>query len=565
MMILGLRLNLLRVLLKSSRHLECFNSTVVTNVGVHLSPVGNSPDKVQNLSSSDEAGTSLGAVEDSLSGKGKSRLVAAAFASLGHVDTSGAVENPSLDDKIKTAKTVDELLSLMDNQIISKGHAFKVFSILSTWTSQKKIEISELETDIRFLKLCKFLNKSVSKHLQAAKGDKVAGGPNIVTEVTNEDVAAKLSSTLELPQLVKVLHSLAMKQKRSLTLLRSLVYNITENPEDLNVKQCADVLYSLASLNYPDEVLMCRVTADLYKCIETTERPSVIKSIIQSIGMLKYRDTELLDQLSEWILKHHHTCRPQELSTLIQTLAAVNFKPSNEEVLKAILPSINQDQGMNVSGWLKIVWSLAVLGEATDKQVMSVLQPEFVDKLIVTWDSLPFAFNLKLLQLYGYASLVLQCSDAQWLAKNQELKNIPLLRSKDKQVYVNGVFTALSNLLPSSVYLSKDINSGYGYLIDGVCQIDDKLTPIALIDKKTGKRINEDKGTKIAIMVHDFHDFCRGSHNKLDGANSLFLRLTELSGYKVMSVPFHEFNLSDKLPTRVQYLEDKVKMLLKSK
>lgn len=68
MMILGLRLNLLRVLLKSSRHLECFNSTVVTNVGVHLSPVGNSPDKVQNLSSSDEAGTSLGAVEDSLSG-----------------------------------------------------------------------------------------------------------------------------------------------------------------------------------------------------------------------------------------------------------------------------------------------------------------------------------------------------------------------------------------------------------------------------------------------------------------------------------------------------------------
>lgn len=125
-----------------------------------------------------------------------------------------------------------------------------------------------------------------------------------------------------------------MKQKRSLTLLRSLVYNITENPEDLNVKQCADVLYSLASLNYPDEVLMCRVTADLYKCIETTERPSVIKSIIQSIGMLKYRDTELLDQLSEWILKHLHTCRPQELSTLIQTLAAVNFKPSNEEVLK---------------------------------------------------------------------------------------------------------------------------------------------------------------------------------------------------------------------------------------
>lgn len=56
-------------------------------------------------------------------------------------------------------------------------------------------------------------------------------------------------------------------------------------------------------------------------------------------------------------------------------------------------------------------------------------------------------------------------------------------------------------------------------------------------------------------MVHDFRDMCQGSHQQLNGIAALNLRLLSKAGYHVISVPFNEFSISDKLLKRVQYLE----------
>jgi len=58
----------------------------------------------------------------------------------------------------------------------------------------------------------------------------------------------------------------------------------------MDIKQSADVLYALATLNFPDEVLLEKVSADVRSIISTTDRPSVIGSIVTSIGILRYRD-----------------------------------------------------------------------------------------------------------------------------------------------------------------------------------------------------------------------------------------------------------------------------------
>lgn len=41
----------------------------------------------------------------------------------------------------------------------------------------------------------------------------------------------------------------------------------------------------------------------------------------------------LLDCLSEWILKYHEICRPQDMFALFHTLANVNHQPINSEIL----------------------------------------------------------------------------------------------------------------------------------------------------------------------------------------------------------------------------------------
>lgn len=72
--------------------------------------------------------------------------------------------------------------------------------------------------------------------------------------------------------------------------MRSLAFNIGRCSERMNIKQCADVLYALAVLNFPDEVLLEKVNTDLRTILITNEKPSVIGSILTSIGILRYRD-----------------------------------------------------------------------------------------------------------------------------------------------------------------------------------------------------------------------------------------------------------------------------------
>lgn len=72
--------------------------------------------------------------------------------------------------------------------------------------------------------------------------------------------------------------------------MRSLAFNIGRCSEKMDIKQCADVLYALAVLNFPDEVLLEKVGTDLRSVLSTNDRHSVIGSILTSIGILRFRD-----------------------------------------------------------------------------------------------------------------------------------------------------------------------------------------------------------------------------------------------------------------------------------
>lgn len=60
------------------------------------------------------------------------------------------------------------------------------------------------------------------------------------------------------------------------------------------------------------------------------------------------------------------------------------------------------------------------------------------------------------------------------------------------------------------------------------------------------------------MMVLDFHDYCRGDVVP-NGFIALPLRLLQKNGYNVLLIPHTEFNNSDKVLKRVQYLDGKLK------
>lgn len=66
------------------------------------------------------------------------------------------------------------------------------------------------------------------------------------------------------------------------------------------------------------------------------------------------------------------------------------------------------------------------------------------------------------------------------------------------------------------------------------------------------------------MMVLDYFDLCRGE-NVPNGLNALTLRLLEKSGYKVLPVPYSQFNNTNNIVHRVRYLDDKLKDITSKK
>lgn len=195
-------------------------------------------------------------------------------------------------ETILKAKTVASILSASDSPNIQRNHALKVVSLLSDWTTLNRIKLEDFENDPRFIKLCRLLGRSVSSGRQMERMDAFQTQDlNLVLGVAGDDEAAKLISGISLPQMIKVMTQLAQQKRRSTPLLRSLAYNISGNSEQLNLKQCADLLYSMASLNFSDTVLIARIGIDITAGLAKNEdRPAVVGSIITSLGLMRFRD-----------------------------------------------------------------------------------------------------------------------------------------------------------------------------------------------------------------------------------------------------------------------------------
>jgi len=76
---------------------------------------------------------------------------------------------------------------------------FQAVSTLAEWASSGQVKLAAFETDSRFLKLCRMLGKEDVKGKNSLFSDL-----STVLGITGDDEAAKLISSISLPQMVKV-------------------------------------------------------------------------------------------------------------------------------------------------------------------------------------------------------------------------------------------------------------------------------------------------------------------------------------------------------------------------
>ncbi|XP_072765045.1 FAST kinase domain-containing protein 4 isoform X2 [Anoplolepis gracilipes] len=430
--------------------------------------------------------------------------------------------------QFQAAKSINDLLDLAMLPNLSMNNAIKLISRITNQINSGESQIVNIEDDERFIHLRKIVK--------------------IGNEIkTSNDISQY--SQLSTPAMIMVFASLNEQRKRHTPLLRMLAYNIVKYNIRLTMKQSATLLYSMALLNFPDKVLLEKITSDLLEHIPKSTNAVTNTSIITSLGYLHYKNEDVLKAFCNTFFKKSINYKFQNYSSILQTFAALQFK--SESASSFIKNFAEQSDLFHTSSieWLDIVWSLAILDAVQPRHVEFVLDPTFMKRLNNS-TKLNISKKLKLLNINAVAQFVLKDYKGPLLDKDSEVFNTPLVRSKEKQMYIDALSETLTELFPSSSYFKTNLNTNMGFLLDSEYRVNNEHKLIKVEDwDEQSKNV-----TRIAIMVHNYHDYCRGQ-NDLLGSTYLYTQLLKARGYKLISIPYENFSIQDKIDKRVNYLK----------
>lgn len=406
----------------------------------------------------------------------------------------------------------------------------------------KKLNDDKLSKSNNVTKTTDSIIKNKRKETKQTSIEKVMT-PNVNMSFSVGDLNESFADVkgISLMESVKLMSSLATRQRRVKPLLQTLADNISNTKTKLGIKNIADVLYSMARLNFRNELLLKKLSSDLQIVIENVDQSPIIGSILTSIGMLRYRNDQLMDELCKWCIKHKNIIRTQDVCAMVLTLATIGYIPvESDKFFTEVLTNLKETDMIKSSEWLDIVWSLTILNRVTPEKISSVLDEKFHLKLADP-TTIPLAKKHKLLNINAYAKLLLDNYKGPLIQSNSCVFEAPLVRTKDKQIFVKSITDALASLFPSRDHFRLNVDGGTGFLTDIEFYLDKKGAPL-LIDK-----INDDtKVLRIAILANYYHDYCLGKNNLL-GSVLLHQRLLEANGYKIINISHSDLHTDDKL------------------
>lgn len=379
-----------------------------------------------------------------------------------------------------------------------------------------------------------------------------------------DDRAIELAEEMTYAELCGIFCALGTSKRRATPVLRALAFHMAKQEDKLAPKQLSNMLFAMHSLSFPDQVLLEKIGKDLIPQVASISRPAVVGAILFCMGQMRWRDTSLLEVLSEWIENNVQICRANDLVSIVLTLACVAYTPTNVEALfKVVIPNLNPSSVSRETVWLDIVWSLSLLGRATNDHVSSVLNPSFVSKTTSVAQHLHMGIKLKLLNINSVARLMMPSYEGPFLDL-AEFSDIIITQSRNELMLTKHIQTMLHNFLPPPKYIRENIQTSMGVFVDNELAVDKKGKPIPIQDytdnfgESTSLKPLPDGAVKIAMFVWDYKDYTIGSQ-ELTGVNQLAVQLMEKIGHKVVQVPFFEYNTRAKTIKNIQYLENKIK------
>lgn len=425
----------------------------------------------------------------------------------------------SLNEKIIKTTNTKDLIGIMNDPNITINQVKQILSQISS------------------LKVQKEKSTSVSKRTK-------------IESVKQETTSSIGFLPLATPKIIQVLKKLSYTNDRNVPLLKTLTYNIAMYSEKLDTRMCGDILYSLAVLNYPDEELLEKLMPILKEELLQNDRGPTIGSIATSLKLLKYKNCDILDTIILWANNNLEKLRFQDFTSIIGCLAMFGYIPKHMDNLQDYINSLTFEVTSSNQLWLDFVWSLTLLNKASEKQISSVLHHKFTEKVINKSNIKNKINMLKILNINAAARIIMKDCNGPY-NQNKNLFSIVAENRKQKLELIEALSETLQQIDP--LCFKTNINTQMGFNIDVESCLDSDNKLVKYIDSSP-------KNIRLALMVHDYHDYSRGKEEIL-GMPKFYNSLLTAQGYRVLNISYQNFSANDILAKRVKYLQDKINSL----
>jgi len=479
-----------------------------------------------------------------------------------------ALKNIGLSEK-------DYVIQNIENGILWSLRSCSIKELMMGFTfSVSRLESSEEK--INFEKLCTIIER---------RWIEIQGGATFSLLLSHMDklddkLVAKIEDRLQdcveelaPADLVSILNAYVKHNSRNKPVIRSLSYHIAKNKNLLDIKQIADVLFAFKSLSFKDQVTIERINSQLENLIKENDNLAVTRSILSSLGKLKFASSTILNMICDWYvarLTEGKNVEDRDLFTLVRILAKLNHLPNDDDTFfKKVVEKLTYASLQAVSNkneiWLETVWSLTVLNKANSEQIASILDPSFIQKIGDGWgNSSERILNVNAASLLmgdQYKGEKLKADQVELFAKQ------PQVDSPAKTAYKNFFKQTLLNLFPAPRFVTENVTTVHGVTLDYEIIVDSQAKPIQVapymttVASKTAAKTLPAGASRVAILITPFQDCLLGGG--MTGDTALAVRLLQNNGYVTLVCDFSTIDSTMKEVSRIQKLDVLIKQALK--
>ncbi|XP_050035039.1 FAST kinase domain-containing protein 4 isoform X2 [Dermacentor andersoni] len=365
-----------------------------------------------------------------------------------------------------------------------------------------------------------------------------------------QDRALQLVGSLPRSDVRLLVRTLARLKLRPTPLLQAAAFYLSKGPEDASMKEIVSLFHAFHSLSFPEPSVLQQLSGAFVEQLADDTKVSLVAACFTGVGQLSWRHTELLESCSSWIVTHRASCRPADFTACLLSLARLQYMPEcSDQLFPVLLEELSEGHFTTMPAvWLDIVWSLVSLGKAQQTHLDSVLQHHFYTPLLED-SSLAVPSRQKLLNIIAVNDL--EFPDGPSFPKEMVESIVENHKVPEAGALQRSVREALTQLAPLGRYLSQSPSLPYGLTADGEMIVDKNAQPV-LLDSKP-----QPDHHRIALVVLDYKDFTLHSQVPT-GVNALRMRLLKHLGYKLLQVPYTEYDEKKPALQRVRYLHEKL-------